>query len=127
MRVVGLRMTRAVGQCLLNNAIDARSLQIADRINGAVDVNSYRDAGVLRKLARLPTQGRCKAGVVEHGGTQTHRNTANSIQRIVHQAPGFLEVLCKFVWRSGPQSVDISKLHSQGCEGLAHLVVELSG
>src|SRR6266566_9447248 len=94
---------------------------------GAFDVNSHRYARVLRELARLPTQGGCEAGVVEHGGTQTHCNVANGIQRIVHQAPRFLEVLCKFVWRSGTQLLDISKFHSQGCERLAHLVVELSG
>ena len=102
MRIPGPGVARAVGQRLLHNAIDTRSLEIADGIKLPFKVNGHGYTRVLGKLARLPAQSGGKTGVIEHGRTQTHGDIANSAQRVVHEALGFLEVVCEFLWRPSP-------------------------
>src|SRR5439155_20772749 len=101
MRILGLRVTRAVGQRLLHNAINTRPLEIADGIELAFEVNRHRYAGVLGKLSRLPAQRRSKSGIIEHGSTQTHRDIAYGTQCVLHEALRFLEVVFEFLRGSG--------------------------
>ena len=86
-----VRMTDAVGQRFLDDAIDAGAMLVAQRFERARHRQFDRYVGPAREVTRQPFERGLEAEVVEHARPQAERQVADGVDHVVHELPAFTD------------------------------------
>jgi hypothetical protein len=124
---LGVGMPCAIGQRLLNHAINACLLRISQVIRSALDTYGGRDAGVPRKFTPLPLQRRFESDVVQHRGPQPHGEVTDCSHRVGIQPSGIFQAVFESVAFRVAESAQISQFHRKRCHHLTDFIVQFAG
>src|SRR6185312_741248 len=80
------RMTRAISQSLLHDAVNARLVCLRQFLQRLIDADRYAHAGLAGHLAPLPLQGRQQSKIVEHRRPQRERDVTDDVHAVGGEA-----------------------------------------
>ena len=83
------RVAHAVGERLLDRAVDAGAMLLGQEIEVAVDGELDRHAEAPAEVAHVPLERGLEAEVIEHARPEAECEVADGADHVVHELPAF--------------------------------------